>query len=318
MVTAANAAWATSAVLSSGVANPYSIGIGPGEKIVAYVHASGTSLVGANQQIIDKVETTLDAGLDKCTANSGHVVVVLAGHTENISSANQMSSLVAGTRIMCLGHGAARPTFTWTAATATFLFDVASTWLDNAILIMATSANAGVTVAAPITVSAAGCTISNCLIRFGDDADDIVTIGITTTAAADDFTLAACDCYGATAAECTTFLRLVGADRSRIVGCNIQGATSSTTVGLVQYLTTVSTHTRMESCTVVNNKALSVHAVTGMAALVGVVVGCNFGILDTATLAGLETEGSLQTFKSHTSNLAGEEGGVKPPVSTVT
>lgn len=309
--------WAVPAVASSGVANPYAVGLGPGEKIVAYVHASGAQ-AGDNQQIVDKIQTTLDAGLDRCTANRGHVVVVLPGHTEDISGADQMSSLVAGTRIMCLGHGAARPTFTWTAAGSSFLFDQASTWLDNAILIMATADNAGVTVTAPITVSAAGCTISNCLIRFGDDANDDVAIGITTTAAATDFTLAGCDCYGATTAECTTFLRLVGADRSRIIGCNIQGATSSATVGVVQYLTTVSTHSRLESCTFVNNKALSVHAVTGMAAQVGVVVNCNFGILDTATLAGLETEGSIQSFKCHTSNLAGEEGGVKVPTSTVT
>jgi hypothetical protein len=181
---------------------------------------------------------------------------------------------------------------------------------------MAPAANAGVTVAAPITVDAAGCSINGCRIMFGADVNDIVTIGVTTTANADDFDFSNNRCYGATAAECTTFLRLVGADRFTMYNTTIMGATSSTTVGVVQMLTTASTHVDIQNCQFTNFKATSVHACTGMAAATGMIKDCSFGILDTSTLAGWETEGNLNFFNCRTSNLAGEEGGVKTPTSS--
>jgi hypothetical protein len=139
-----------------------------------------------------------------------------------------------------------------------------------------------------------------------------------TTAAADDFSFVGNQCYGATAAECTTFLRVVGADRMVMKDCIIDGATSSTTVGVMQMLTTASTQVLIDNCTFVNRKALSVHAATGMAAATGMVRDCAFGIFDTATLAGFETEGNLQFSNCFTSNLAGENAGIKVPQSTVT
>jgi hypothetical protein len=215
-----------------------------------------------------------------------------------------------------MGSGNRRPKLTWTLAAGTFLFDVANVQLSNFILDMAPAANAGVTVAAPITVSAAGCSINNCRIMFGADVNDLVTIGVTTTAAADDFDFSNNRCYGATAAACTTFLRLVGADRFTMYNTVILGGTSSTTVGVVQMLTTASTDVDIENCSFANRKAASVHACTGMAAATGSVRNCSFGILDDSTLAGWETEGNLQFFNCQTVNLAGEAGVPKTPLST--
>lgn len=295
--------------------------LGPGANVAAYVR-SGGAMTYDTQGIKKNLVATLDAGLARCRSDStnmaagfGDVVVVLPGHTESISSADQMSSLVPGTNIVCLGSGSARPTFNWTAATATFLFDQANTRLYNAVLNMAPTSNGGVTVAAPITVSAAGCGILGCQVQFGGDADDVVTIGITTTAAADDFEFHGNFCYGATAAECTTFLRLVGTDRLRMYGNTIIGATSSTTVGVCQMLTTAPTFVDIRDSVFVNNKALSVHAFTGLAGATGVVSNCHFGILDNATAAGFETEGSLQFFGCTTANAAGENSIPKTPQS---
>jgi len=291
--------------------------LGFGLKVAAYVR-SGGAVAGDSSAIASKLVTTLSLGLAQCRSGEGDVVVVMPGHAEDISTADQMSTLVAGTRIVGVGFGGQRPTFTWTAAAATFLFDVANVTIENCKLVMATADNAGVTVAAPITVSAADCGILGCDIRFGDDANDIVTIGITTTAAADGFTFSGNTCYSAIAAECTTFLRLVGTDRLVMKDNLITGATSSTTVGVLQMLTTAGTDAYIENCTFVNRKALSVHAATGMAAATGVVKDCAFHILDTATLAGWETEGDLAFHGCTTTNLAGEAGGVKVPTSTVT
>lgn len=287
----------------------------PDGQVVAYVHSSGVS-DGMPQGIAERLYTTINSALALCRASKGDIVVVLPGHAENVSAADSWSNLVAGTRIVGLGTGNLRPTFTWTAAASTVLFNVANVSLTGCILNLCSTGNAGVTVAAPITISAAGCTIANCDIFFGGDADDIVTIGITTTAAADDLCLANLMCYGATTAECTTFLRLVGTDRLRMLGCVIDGATSSTTVGVLQMLTTAPTQVYIDGCTFVNRKAASAHAATGMAAATGVVKNCAFGILDNATLQGFDTEGDLQFFNCTVANLAGEAGAAKAPAST--
>lgn len=298
-----------------GVSTEFGTLIPPGGRLAAFVRA--TSVTGEDKYKGYPIYTTLNGALAQCRSGQPDVVFVLPGHTENISAADQMSNLLAGTRIIGLGHGTNRPTFTWSAATATFLFDVANVSLQNCILEMAgdPASTTALSVAAPITVSAAGCSIRNCLIRTSVDADQLATIPITTTAAADDFVMDAVHMYGATAGESTTFVRLVGADRFVMNSCVLQGATSSTTVGVVQCITTASTNIVVRNSTFINRKAASVHAFTGLAACTGVVENCNFGILDNTTLAGLVTPGDLMGFRCKTVNLAGEQGGETSTVS---
>lgn len=262
----------------NGAFQKYTLGLGlqtafgtwltPGVRVAAYVNSNGAADLD-DRQTLDNTVSTLNAGLARCRAGRGDIVLVDPRHSESIATADAMSNLVAGTRIIGLGFGNLRPTFTWTAAGATFLLDQANCVLENLVLTLASSANSGVTVAAPITVSAAGCGIVGCRINFGDDANDIVTIGITTTAAADQFLFANNDCVGATAAECTTFLQIVGVEGLKMFNNRIVGASSSTTVGLIRFLTTASTNIQVDGLWVRNNKALSTIAITGMAAVTG-------------------------------------------------
>ncbi len=297
------------------VQTPYGVLSAPASRVAAYVHSSGVQDLD-DDYIRANTVTTLNEGLRRCRSGRGDVVYVMPGHAESISSADQMSNLKAGTNIVGLGHGSLRPTFTWTAATATFLFDVANVTLSNCVLDMAGGgAGTALTVAAPITISAAGCGIYDCKMVMGHDADEIVTIGVTTTAAADDLVIAGCQVTSPTAAECTTCFRFVGADGLRFVNNTVLAATSSTTVGVVQFLTTASTNIEVGNSYFENRKALSVHAMTGMAGLTGVVHDCGFGILDTATLAGFVTPGSTSGYRNKTVNTAGEQGGGTATVS---
>jgi hypothetical protein len=238
----------------------------PGARVVAYVHSSGPAALpgdlGPPQS--PNVYTSLNAALAQCTAGKGDTVVVLPGHAENISSADQMSNLKSGTRILGCGEGNLRPTFTWTAAAATFLLDVANVRLSNLILNMDPGAGT-VNVAAPMTVSAAGCGIYNCKFRMGTDANAKVTIGLTTTDAADDFEFIGNQVYGATAAEATTLIQFVGADRLQFHGNTVVGATSAVGVGVIRFLTTASTDIKFFENVVRNNKAASTAVITGMA-----------------------------------------------------
>jgi hypothetical protein len=283
----------------------YGVLIPPTTQVAAYVRADGPQ-DGDDVYMRDNMVTTLNEGLKRCRSGYGDIVFVLPDHTENVASADQMSSLVAGTKIIGLGAGNLRPTFTWTVAAATFLFDVANVGIDNCILNFTSATTAGVTRAAPITVSAAGCFITNCRITFGTDADDIITRGVTTTAAADDFNFSGNHCFGALAAEVEeTFLELVGADRLVMHDCVIDGATDAAAVPLVRFITTKSLNIDVQRCVFVNRKAASDKAVLGMVANSGTVKDCHFGILDTVTLTGWTTEADVLFYNCSTSNTTG-------------
>lgn len=238
----------------------------PGGRVVGYVRSTGVADYD-DQNINQRIFTTLNSALAQCRAGRNDVVIVLPGHAENISSADQMSNLVSTTQIIGVGCGTSRPTFTWTAAAASFLLDVAAVRLQNLILNMDPGTGT-TTVAAPMTISAAGCQIVGCSIRMGTDANSKVTIGITTTAAADDLVILGNQIYGATLAECTTMIQFVGADRLQFHGNTVVGATTSASVGVLRFLTTASTDIKMRNNTIRNNKSgggAGDMAVTGMA-----------------------------------------------------
>lgn len=201
---------------------------------------------------------TLNAALAKCQANRGDVVRILPGHIETISTADQMTNLVAGVTIEGMATSDKNlPILRWTAATATFLLDVAGVTLSNLWLQMAgdPSGSTALSVAAPITVSAARCSIVNCLVQVGIDADQLATDAITTTAAADDFTVRNCEFYGAAASEVVSVLKLVGADRFRLLNTKITAAAVTDTTGIVVFATTASTDILIDSCYIHANGA---------------------------------------------------------------
>lgn len=244
---------------------PYGVQLPPGARVVGYVRSTRDS---TDPPEIDRRRfSTINEALAQCRSGKGDVVYVLPGHTENVSAADKFSNLVAGTKIIGLGVGSNRPTLTWTAAAATVLLDVADVVLSNFNLVMASTANGGVTVAAGLTMSGNGCVLEGCKIDFGADADDIVTLGVVISG--DDCVFANNECVGATAAECTTFLQLVGADRAKLLNNRIVGATSNTGVGLVRFLTTASTDVMIRGLHVRNNKAASTIAITGLASCSG-------------------------------------------------
>jgi hypothetical protein len=218
-----------------------------------------------------------------------------------------MSNLVAGTKIIGCGDGDHVGTFTWTAAAATFLLDIANVTLENLILNFDPGAGT-VTVAAPITVSAAGCAIVRCRIRSGTDANSLVTIGVTTTAGADRFRFLNNVVFGATAAASTTFLRLVGGDAADIAGNRIDVATTADGVGVIQSLTTAPTNTRIRGNMLRNSRATSTAALTPMAAQTGE-ISENFLEIMGAGLAHITTGSSMSRFQNFGKNTGADETG---------
>lgn len=132
--------------------------------------SSGTGTDGAGYgQSPDSPVATLDYAIGLCTANAHDIVYVMPGHAENVTTATSVVADIAGIRIVGLGKGSNRPTFTVkTNATASFVITAANVTVDNLLLVCGTDGiNGGV------TVTGADCTFSNCEFRdaTGVEAD---------------------------------------------------------------------------------------------------------------------------------------------------
>lgn len=246
----------------------------------------------------------------QATTGRGHIIFVMPGHAESISSADYFTAMGLGDSfaLVGLGKGTARPSLTWTTATSSVLLDTANVTIDGFQLFLAGAHAAGtaLTVAAPITISAAGCGVVNCDIAYGFDADQIVGIGITTTAAADSFRFNNNNCYAETAAvPTTTFLRLTGADFFECKGTRIIGPGSTTAIGPVQQLTTGSLKVDIRDSVFQNTLAASTHAFTAIAGSTGNMSNCSLGVL--AAGNGITTGSGIQVMGTYVA-VAGAAG----------
>ena len=249
---------------------------------VFMVRGNGTSVTNYDDQYTAvttdntrHVYASVATALALCVANRGDKIIVLPGHTENIATANAWP-MVAGVTIIGIGDGTDRPTITWTTATSTVLMNKANCKIVNLNLQLCPAAGGAITVAAPITISAAGNAIIGGQMVVSTDSTTLCTIGVTTTAGATDLTISIPRVYGATAGTPTTCMQFVGAVRLNLLGTSISAATSAVGVGVIRFLTTASTDIQVYDCMFRNNLASSTAAVTGMAGVSG---ECDFTTL---------------------------------------
>lgn len=204
----------------------------------------------------------------------GSIIFVEPGHAESVNAADWASvqGNASAFAIVGLGVGTQRPTFTWTTNTSTWLMDQPGQVFDNLNFNFEPGTGTGgspINVAAPITISAAGCQLRNLLIRAGTDANNIVTIGITCATGSTDVVIDNVDIFGATAAECTTMIQFTQSDRMKLINSKVRCATSAVGVGVIRFLTTATVNIEIDNCTFANSKAASTCVITGMAGIGG-------------------------------------------------
>ena len=259
--------------LGGGVDLGSAVVIPPGGQVF-YVRGDGTSVKVYDYDppgLPDRLIASVAKALTYCTASRGDVVIVLPGHTESIAAADSWP-VVVGVKIIGLGSGTRRPTITWTVAASTVLLSKAGVTIENMILNLEPGTG-GVAVTAPITISAAGCTLRNNQILVQTDSANYATIGITTTAAADDLSIIGNEIYGITGTSTnpTTCIDFIGCDRLKFCNNTVFAASNSTSVGVVRFATTANTSIVFDNNRIVNNKAASVTAVTGTTSETGFV-----------------------------------------------
>lgn len=245
------------------------------------------------------------------TTGRGHVIFLLPGSSYSVDVADWASATAAASdfAIVGLGTGSARAALTWTISTSTWLLDTANVAIDGVRLNLEPTTGT-VNVAAPFTVSAAGCAIRNCRIKAGTDANNKITIGITVTTGGDDFVFEDNHVTGAALATMTTFIRLTNVDAPVIRRNRIRCGTTAAAVGVIQELTTVCTNIDISNNILHNNAASSTACITAaLASTTGDIYGnyCR-NMTDGSNAQIVVTSGDVELFQNYGVNNSNETG----------
>ena len=158
---------------------------------------------GANP---DTPWATLAYAFSSAIPASGDVIYVMPGHAETIATPGGITQNIAGVKVIGLGWGAARPTFSFSATDSTWLITAASNGVKN-VRVKSTV----VELVNMFTISAADWDLD--AVDVVDNTTNTVIQFLLTTAAADYGKLRNCRHYKGTAAAATeVWINLVGAD----------------------------------------------------------------------------------------------------------
>lgn len=280
---------------------------GPGDRF--YVD-SGDGDDSNNGTDWDSPLATLDAAVAKCTANNGDLIICKPGHADTLSADSAVDLDVAGITVLGLGHGAARPTFTFdTAVTADFKLAAASVKIINLLFVSGIDALTG-----PIEVGAADCAIIDCEYR-DDDSNNYETTDVVTVLTAghrlliDGFKFIHDGGSGGTQQQ--SVINLVSADYAEIRNCHIvcDGA-----AGCIEDAT-ASLQINIHHNTLESTHANDV-AITLAAASTGFVQHNNLRIATDGQVTWISADNDCQLFENYGVNADAEAGGLIGTVST--
>lgn len=123
---------------------------------VYFVH-SGTGSNGNVGNHPDYPLATINAAVDKCTADQGDVIVVLPGHAETISAATSLVVDVDGIAIIGLGRGRNRPVLTFSATASRIPVSGTDVLIENLVFLSDIA-----DIVSGVTVSGDDVVIRNC------------------------------------------------------------------------------------------------------------------------------------------------------------
>ena len=204
-----------------GVYTPHVQLLPPGSQVAAYVR-SGGPVAGDDEEVKRRLYTTLAAALPLVRAGRGDTIVVLPGHSENVTDATMLDNLVAGTRIVGAGnpYQSDAPTFDWTNTAGEWTVDQNNVTIQG--LRLTISGAAGVTKG--IDITATGCTLAGNVIETADSTNK-ATIAIEVGSGATFCTIANNYIYGSAGDDSTDVIKVVGGtvpSHLRILGNKIE------------------------------------------------------------------------------------------------
>lgn len=177
---------------------------------------------------------TLDYAIGMCEADKDDIIYVMPGHTETwTTTGTKITFDVAGVKVIGLGTGADRPTFSFGHTGTALALSAAGVTLKNLLFVAAVDS-----VLAPLTISGPDCTLDG--IEWRDTTDIEFVRGFITTAAADRLSVENCFYNGYTAGDaCVNFCRLVGVNGALFANNRYVGIF---TTGVIEFHTTLNTN----------------------------------------------------------------------------
>jgi len=261
---------------------------------------------------------TIDAAINKCTANKGDVIFCMPNHAETAATAALFAADVAGISIIGLGNGDDRPTITLGTSTGADVDLAADNVLIRNMKFDLTAVDA---IAAGIDVDGAYITIEDCEILMGD-SDGQATVAVDVGVSSHGFAFRRNHMYNDDAGG-SYGVRFTNVSNDVVVEDNhIHGAFSTaviassdgTTVGLPLLL-----RMRIENNRLFNTASglpcVSFGATT--IASTGIICDNYLGITGTAggTLVGYG--GNTRMFNNYISNNSSAQGEILPAVDGV-
>lgn len=165
----------------NGIVSPFGVTLPPGGRVAAFVRSTGVQDYDESF-VKENLVQDLATALGRCRSGRNDIVVVLEGHSESVTAATSTTfaaALLTGTKIIGVGQGSNRPTFTWTATTSTWAISVANVFISGCIFNFA-----GIdAVAKAINITGADVRISSCeIITTATSKGSIIGIEIGTGA----------------------------------------------------------------------------------------------------------------------------------------
>lgn len=304
-----------SAQIGAGVRTPIGTIVPPGANIAAYVRSAGAiSGEDPSLSVNGRVVKTLAAALPYCRSGKGDYIVILPGHTENVTSATALTGLVAGTRIVGIGNGSIMPTFTWTATAAQWAISVADVVIAGLKLDLS-GANG---VVKAINWTGAGGQVNSNEFVFASGAALKATIALEVGTGANRFTFAN-NLVDGTTDIVTSGIKVVAAvDRLRITD-NEMSAACTAASGLVEIGAVAATNIRILRNYIANTAASSTACISvGAAASTGIIADNYMSTLNNGTAASQGVTfgaGSLiRCFQNFSSDEPQKSGALAPAV----
>lgn len=156
----------------------------------------------------DKLFTTLESAGTAAAASADSLVLMAPHHAETVASAAAINLDKIGMRVLGLGEGAARPTFTFSATASTITITAASITMKNFIVVPSIDS-----VVSAIVVSAADVTLD---FEVQDTTDIECVTAVLTTADADRLDIRLKYLGYASGNAVLAPIQLVGCDTARI------------------------------------------------------------------------------------------------------
>jgi len=288
-------------------------------RVAAYVRSTGRADLDP-PEISNRIDTTLAAGLKKCRAGYGDIVVVLPGHSESVTGATMMDNLVNGTRIVGWGSPMQddAPTFNFTAA--------ASQWaIDNKNVVIR-GLKLKFSMATPfvtkgILFTAAGCSMVGNVIETSTTSTAGALIAVEVGSGASQFTFAGNYVYGTIGTFQTHVLNVAAAVNDLVVVRNRIMAPATIATGVIAIGANACLRVYIADNHLSNTLASSTACISaGDAASSGDIVRNMCSVLNNGTGASqgiiLHATSIIKCYENRTSDEAGKTGIVTPAAST--